>query len=719
MFKSKILYLIPPVLSLATGYTLALVSILRGKPHRERVMLALICVWWTLISWVFVAHVVFTDLSLVLRVERAVHTLYIFAPAVSLLFFQMITGFKNRTVLYSAFITAAAFEPFVHTGYYISGFHHYSWGIIAKGGPAFSLFALYGTLVTFYIFYLFIKKLRTEKNKVVRLKINYLFVSYFLSVILTLSNLPAINGIGTYPLSNFIFIPLAILTYGILRYRLIEISSVLHMAIIWVVLSSVVVLPNLLIFFYIGEMYSQLDKWVLMAVFIVWFTANYYYFRKIQPLINSVMNRRNYLIRKTEQMFIRDIASLRNLDELTREVVAVLKETLNLSRVELFLCTITPGVYCDSSDEVIRLDLGTAAMLGNYEYPLIQKSMLESQKNPAGTLPGLLSLLEGRNSEYLVPLTNQDELIALIFLSEKEDRRQFNVHESAFISQIRAYAGIALANSVMYQNLSDIKDHLELIVDERTYVIEKQKYELEKDIQFARKIQLSLLPKNIPRLDNLSIAYRYKPFLGVGGDFIDIHYREGMGDIGLFICDVSGHGASSAMIASMVKMSLESWGSFMQKPSETFLHMKRLLSGKIDDNFISAFICTINLVSGEITAACAGHPPMIILRKNGETVLIKPPGKIIMDYGDSVYREVKTKLYAGDLVVLYTDGVIEAHSPTGEMIGDERFIAMLRRHAGASPEELCRKIDDEIFCSASDRVIDDDFTLLVAEYRGE
>lgn len=718
MIKQYSSYLIPPVLSLITAYILAAVSITRKKFSEENILLSLICVFWSLLSWAFIWHNIETDYSVIMNVERIVHTFYVFAPAVTLLFFQKITGYKNRPMLYGSFILSAAIASMVHTDLYFYGFYHYSWGLIAKGGPAFTVFSSYGTLITLYIFYMFIRKLRTEKNRVVRLKLNYLAISYFISVLLTISNIPAMSGIDFYPLGNLIFIPLGIMTYGIVRHRLLDIGSIVHYSVFWLILSSLIVIPNLFIFVHIQELFSHLDKYIVMVFFLAWFTLNYFYFNRIQPVINRLINRRNFSLKETEKIFLRDLGLLKNLDNLIYEVILILEKNLGLSHASVYLRGMNKRFFHNERDGVIELDESTAAVLAGHGDIYIQKSILESGAPPDASFSGIASLLAGRNSEYLIPLVNQNELIALIFLSEKTDSRQFTGNEAHFIRNISAYAGIAIANSVMFQNLSDINEHLERIVDERTAVIEKQKSELERDMQLARKIQMSLLPKNIPMVEKLRIAYRYEPVLGVGGDFIDIHYREGMSDVGLFICDVSGHGASSAMIASMVKMSLNSWGRYIQKPADAFVEMKRLLSGKIGDNFISAYMCCIDLNTGVVTSACAGHLPMIILRQNGRPEIVKPRGKLIIDAAESVYEEVHTHLNPGDMIVLYTDGVIEARTSSGGIIGEERFIEMLEKYSGLSSYSICGRIYDEIFNNSNSTVIEDDFALLVAEYTG-
>ena len=299
---------------------------------------------------------------------------------------------------------------------------------------------------------------------------------------------------------------------------------------------------------------------------------------------------------------------------------------------------------------------------------------------------------------------------------KKINRKRLKLNEIRFISRLSSYATIAIANSVMYQNLSDIRDNLEKIVEDRTALIEKQKSEMERDIQLARKIQYALLPTVIPYLENMKVAFKYEPFMGVGGDFIDIHYREGMHELGIFICDVSGHGTSSAMIATMVKMSLNSWGKYIQNPGGAFPEMRDMLKGKIGDNFITAYICSIDLKSGVITSACAGHPPMILIRNTGELELVKPSGMVLMELIGSQYEEVKHKLNPGDKIVLYTDGVFEARNLSGKIIGEERFIKMISENYSLSAEDLCEKIYKDVLIS-SGNIIEDDFALLIAEYQ--
>ena len=708
------LNIIPPILCLVTGYSLAAVSLVLGKLKRESILLSLTCIWWTLLSYAFIYHYIETDQQKIMVVERIVHSLYVFVPVLTILFFQVIADQINKHLILFCFILSLILSVFVQTTYYFNGFYNYQWGIIARGGPAFHVFIVYGIVSTLYILILFVKRIRYEKNVVIRLKFSYLFAAYFISASLTSTDILAIAGINFYPLSNFIFIPLIILSYGVLRYKQVRISSVFRTIISWIALSSVITFPNLYIFILLKINFNRLDSLRLGILFLVWFWANYYYFNKIQPLIYHLFNKRNYNLAKMQKIFIKDMAMLRNLDELVYQMITMMRKTLNIEKATLYIRRGYSERFMDSHGNIIDIDYKTEQVL--QEGVFFEKSLIEAESEMYNSADLLIRLFNSSGSEYIIPLSSHKELIAVLTLSQTVTGKRLKENEVRFIYNLSSYATIALANSVMYQNISDMKDNLESLVEYRTAMIERQKSDMESDIQLARKIQRSLLPANIPDTKKLKVAFKYEPIMGVGGDFIDIHYVEGMNEYGLFICDVSGHGSSSAMIATMIKMALHSWGDFIRHPAKAFIEIKKLLRGKIGDNFITAFMCCIDLNSGVITSACAGHPPMILIRGTGEIELVKPSGRILLDMMDSEYMEISKTLYDGDKIVLYTDGVFETKDLYGNMIGEEKFIQMLKNNFSLSADNLCQKIYDEIFTPVGN-IIDDDFALLVAEYR--
>lgn len=172
--------------------------------------------------------------------------------------------------------------------------------------------------------------------------------------------------------------------------------------------------------------------------------------------------------------------------------------------------------------------------------------------------------------------------------------------------------------------LRALNETLERKVEERTQTIEKQKNEIEKknrrledEIQLAAQIQNSLLPAKVPESPHFQLAYAYEPVLQVSGDFLDFYYDAERARLSLFICDVTGHGVAAAMMASMVKMSLGIWDNYVDQPAEMLTAVRESLAGKLEHRFVTAALCTVDLQSGEVTVANAGHPPTLHIQRDG------------------------------------------------------------------------------------------------------
>ncbi|MCP4129747.1 MAG: AAA family ATPase [bacterium] len=259
----------------------------------------------------------------------------------------------------------------------------------------------------------------------------------------------------------------------------------------------------------------------------------------------------------------------------------------------------------------------------------------------------------------------------------------------------------------------------------RNIIQEKQNAVLEKEIMMARDIQLGLLPKNIPDIPGALVSFKYEPMMGVGGDFMDIRYDKEKNRLGLFICDVSGHGVSAALTASMISMALDSnWDTFMEKPVLLLREMRKNLIGKMGKNFFSAATCCLDLENGSLIVTSAGHPPFIIIRKNGSAEIIKTKGRLINDFFEPNSTETEATLYPGDRIILYTDGIIEAQNREGEFLGitdDKKFCSWIAEisAASSSPGLLCRNVYTGVIEYTGEKTLEDDFTILAAEYRGK
>ncbi|HON80359.1 MAG TPA: GAF domain-containing protein, partial [Spirochaetota bacterium] len=160
------------------------------------------------------------------------------------------------------------------------------------------------------------------------------------------------------------------------------------------------------------------------------------------------------------------------------------------------------------------------------------------------------------------PIVYQGSLTGILYIENNIVSGAFAPERLTVMKMLSSQAAISIEIASIYAGL-------EALVKERTEIIEEQKHELEHQIDLAGKIQTALLPRHIPEIEQMTIAFRYKPMMGIGGDFLDIKYSEPDNSIGFFICDVSGHGVAAALVASMVKMSLSTWEMTLAQPRQT------------------------------------------------------------------------------------------------------------------------------------------------------
>ena len=239
---------------------------------------------------------------------------------------------------------------------------------------------------------------------------------------------------------------------------------------------------------------------------------------------------------------------------------------------------------------------------------------------------------------------------------------------------------------------------------------ERQKIELET----ARRIQASILPDLPPRLAGVEVAHAYLPATEVGGDFYDVHELAD-GRLAVAVGDVAGHGVSSGLVMSMAKSALAVQVGFDPGVEAVFATLNRMVFESAGKRLL-ATLCYAVVDPGErrLTYASAGHLFPFRIGAGGEVEALES-----VSYPLGVRRELpvrvrSTRLEAGDFLVLFSDGVIEARrTGSDELYGFERLEESLRRHGAGSAQGLCDGIlaDLETYTGGAER--EDDLTLLV------
>ncbi len=253
--------------------------------------------------------------------------------------------------------------------------------------------------------------------------------------------------------------------------------------------------------------------------------------------------------------------------------------------------------------------------------------------------------------------------------------------------------------------------------------LQRKQAQIELDLAAAAEIQKSLLPVTVPLAERIKMAWKFEPSGKIGGDIFNIHYY-GKNRIGLYMLDVCGHGVSAALIAVAVSQFLSVGKSALgddsneQTPQAVLNSLNQAFPFERFDSFFTIIHMTIDNATGILSYSCAGHPPPVVIRKDGRLEILGNKGPVIGADKSVVYGQDQKQLVSGDKIVLYTDGVLELCDADGEFFGKERFYSVLKENGGSGPEELV----DALYSSAKKHCgkneIDDDISILVVEYSG-
>ena len=234
-----------------------------------------------------------------------------------------------------------------------------------------------------------------------------------------------------------------------------------------------------------------------------------------------------------------------------------------------------------------------------------------------------------------------------------------------------------------------------------------------KELDEARAIQESLLPRVLPHDPRMELAVSYQPLDEVGGDWYFAN-TSSSGRISLQIADVSGHGLSAAFIGSMAKLAMTA--AAKERPDELLEGMNRLLAPQIPQGrFVTMGSLLYDPATGQLVWSRAGHPPALRLRRaTNEVARLLGEGFAVGFFEDSTYSLCEDRLEVGDTLIMFTDGITEAQDLSGEAFGIDRLATALRgTSAEQSSADMLRTVLDAFDTFRGERLIRDDVTVVL------
>jgi sigma-B regulation protein RsbU (phosphoserine phosphatase) len=295
------------------------------------------------------------------------------------------------------------------------------------------------------------------------------------------------------------------------------------------------------------------------------------------------------------------------------------------------------------------------------------------------------------------PMWNpQRKIIGVVQLLNKKDG-PFTHRDERLLAAMAAQAAICIENT-------------------RLYTQEIQQQLINQELETARTIQKSFLPQNIPQHAGWDIGAFWRPMREVAGDFYDF-YTLPDGRLAVAIADVSGKGVPAALFMALTVTVLRFAMSLSLSPGDLLDHVNsRLISDQRSKMFATVFMGYLDLDSGTLQFASAGHnPPLLYRAATGRGEYLEAPGVAVGVFKEAAYAEETVTLANEDILVLYTDGITEVINAEEEEFGEERLEALVVQQSSCSAQELAELNAEAAAAFAQNQGAFDDETLVVVK----
>ncbi|MBQ2004873.1 MAG: SpoIIE family protein phosphatase, partial [Peptococcaceae bacterium] len=266
------------------------------------------------------------------------------------------------------------------------------------------------------------------------------------------------------------------------------------------------------------------------------------------------------------------------------------------------------------------------------------------------------------------------------------------------------------------EEFASLSDDINSTVATLKNYIDEAAARFDKDLEIAKKIQHSALPSVFPPYPNrkdFSIFATMDAAKEVGGDFYDFYLLD-ENHLAFVVADVSGKGIPGAMFMMTSKTLIKSHAESGLAVNDVFTHVNaQLCENNEAGMFVTAWMGILNLETGLIRYANAGHNPPVVKHKDGTYEYLKGRANFVLAGMEGIrYKEQQLQLQQGDEIYLYTDGVTEAHDINNQLFGEDRLLVSLNETDGMSVDEICRKVKRDVDAFQGEAEQFDDITML-------
>jgi serine phosphatase RsbU (regulator of sigma subunit) len=308
-----------------------------------------------------------------------------------------------------------------------------------------------------------------------------------------------------------------------------------------------------------------------------------------------------------------------------------------------------------------------------------------------------MSIVEQRvHAMMVVPLQTKEQIIGLIYVDSPFVLRVFTEEDLSLLTVMANIAAVRLEQA-------------------RLAEIEQAERIMKRDLAQAAEIQRAILPETAPEVSGLDLAGFNAPCRTVGGDYYGFVTYPG-GRVGLALGDVSGKGMPAALMVMAFEARLRVLAEDEDSAANVVSRLNKVTCENCPSNrFITFFFGILDPASGQLAYANAGHNPPLVVRPSGAVEVLQGGGPVLGIVPTAPYGQDQARLAAGDLLVIYSDGVTEATNTAEEEYGEERLIEVLQSRRGEAAAAIVDAVTESLHQFTSGAPQADDITLVVAK----
>ena len=300
-------------------------------------------------------------------------------------------------------------------------------------------------------------------------------------------------------------------------------------------------------------------------------------------------------------------------------------------------------------------------------------------------------------SMLCVPMIHKGKIVGVMSIINRLDLKPFDENDQLLFTIFASQAALSIENARLVHS-----------------AIEKER--LDKELQVASEIQRLLIPQDIPRLKFLEIAAAYMPCKEVGGDFYDILQLDDNRFI-FVVADVSGKGIPGAMVVSNMQATLRAYLEYSADLISIVTRLNELIIRQTTaDRYITFFIALYDHHEKSLTYINAGHNPPLLISAEGQITELRKGG-VFIGYVPWEFESETLPFNPGDLLLLYTDGVVEAMNDKEEEFEFSRLKEIVIQNHSQSVEQIRDHIFNAVKHHVGSNPLQDDYTMMIARRR--